>query len=321
MKKTNLAMLAVAVLAVTLSLTNASWIAPKPAGKLIMVAHHGITQPAAPGAAGGKCPGVAIAASDHNYLENTVHAMKRADLIGADALALPVQRTRDGLVAVFRDAELDCRTDGSGPVAALTLAELKRLDAGHDYTPDGGRSFPLRGRIGGIQSLDEVLPEARGLQLILTFVGDDPAEADAVADAFRRAGRAIDETVGFIAAKPVADRIRQIAPEAWLFDPERSAACMAGYGRTGWAGLVPDECRGAVLAVPVDSGWRVWGWPYRFLDRMAGADARVMLVGSLDERGRPVGITDPQSLADVPRHYRGMLWIENMYDVGRALQR
>ena len=318
MKIAKWALILIALAAVILSLTNASWIAPKPTGKLILVAHRGTAQPPAAGASG-DCPGVAIAASGHNYLENSVHGMKAAAAFGGDAFALPVQRTRDGFIVVFSDPALDCRTDGSGPVAARTLAELKRLDAGHDYTPDGGRNFPLRGRIGGIQSLDEVLSEMRGQRFIFRFVGDDPAAADALAATFQRAGAKIDPSTGFLGPKAATDRAKQLAPEAWVYDPAQSEACLAGYARTGWAGMVPAECRDAVLALPYDSGWTIWGWPYRFLDRMEGVGAEVMMVASLDANGHPVGLTEPQQLGDVPRHFRGLLWVENMYEVGRAL--
>ncbi len=43
---------------------------------------------------------------------------------------LDVQMTRDGVAVVIHDDTVDRTTDGHGPVAGLTLAELKRLDAG-----------------------------------------------------------------------------------------------------------------------------------------------------------------------------------------------
>ena len=39
------------------------------------------------------------------------------------------------------------------------------------------------------------------------------------------------------------------------------------------------------------------------------------------EEGAPTGITTPQQLDDVPRDFRGYLWIEDFYTIGRALQR
>jgi glycerophosphoryl diester phosphodiesterase len=65
--------------------------------------------------------------------------------------------TRDGACVVIHDATVDRTTDGTGAVAELTLAELKRLDAGYRFTPDGGATFPFRGTGVTVPTLDEVL--------------------------------------------------------------------------------------------------------------------------------------------------------------------
>ena len=47
---------------------------------------------------------------------------------------------------VIHDPTLDRTTDGSGPVEERVLDELRRLDAGYGFTPDGGDTFPYRGQ-------------------------------------------------------------------------------------------------------------------------------------------------------------------------------
>ena len=89
--------------------------------------------------------------------ENTLPSFERAVAAGAAILESDVHLSRDGEVVVFHDADLDRTTDGSGPVAARSLADLRRLDAGHRFSPDGGRSFPFRGRGVRIPTLPEVL--------------------------------------------------------------------------------------------------------------------------------------------------------------------
>ena len=92
--------------------------------------------------------------------ENTAYAYRRAlDWWRADLLEIDVQPTRDGDALVIHDPTVDRTTDGSGPVASFTVAELKRLDAGYRFTPDGGESFPLRGKGVGLSTLREVLTE------------------------------------------------------------------------------------------------------------------------------------------------------------------
>ncbi len=96
--------------------------------------------------------------------ENTLVAFEKGLSYGADALELDVHMTRDGEIVVFHDPTLDRTTDGSGPIAARTLEELRRLDAGYRFTPDGGQTYPFRGQGVTIPTLAEVFtrfPETR----------------------------------------------------------------------------------------------------------------------------------------------------------------
>ena len=65
--------------------------------------------------------------------------------------------TRDGAVVAFHDARLDRVTDRAGAIAALDLAAVQAADAGHAFTPDGGRTFPWRGRGVGVPLLEDIL--------------------------------------------------------------------------------------------------------------------------------------------------------------------
>lgn len=62
--------------------------------------------------------------------ENTLAAFHLAADQAADAIELDVDLTRDGHVIVMHDATIDRTTDGHGRVADLTLAEIRRVDAG-----------------------------------------------------------------------------------------------------------------------------------------------------------------------------------------------
>ncbi len=59
--------------------------------------------------------------------ENTLASFQRALDQGADALETDVRFTRDNVLVCYHDATLDRMTDGSGPLRARTLAELKLL--------------------------------------------------------------------------------------------------------------------------------------------------------------------------------------------------
>jgi glycerophosphoryl diester phosphodiesterase len=62
--------------------------------------------------------------------ENTLRSFHRAVAEGADAIELDLRLTRDGRLVVLHDADVDRTTSGSGPVAGMTLDEIRHLDAG-----------------------------------------------------------------------------------------------------------------------------------------------------------------------------------------------
>jgi len=92
--------------------------------------------------------------------QNTLAAFLRAADLGADGVELDVQLSKDGELVVIHDFCLEATTDGSGPVRAWTLAELKKLDAGSWFAPAfAGQRIP---------SLQEVM-EAVGQRLLLNI--------------------------------------------------------------------------------------------------------------------------------------------------------
>ena len=99
--------------------------------------------------------------------ENTLPAFDLAVRQGADAIELDVRLTADGMPVVLHDATLDRTTDRGGPVGALPLAELRKVDAGARFTLDGGRSFPFRAANVRIPTLVEVLRGFPGMPVLL----------------------------------------------------------------------------------------------------------------------------------------------------------
>ena len=85
--------------------------------------------------------------------ENTIAAFELGLEQGADAIELDVHLSADGHPVVIHDFTLERTTNGSGPVRALRVRELKRLDAG------GWRARRFRGQ--RIQTLQEVLERFR----------------------------------------------------------------------------------------------------------------------------------------------------------------
>jgi len=67
--------------------------------------------------------------------ENTWPAFRLARELGANGIETDVQLSKDGVLVLVHDSKLDRTTNGSGPVADLTWAELSQLDAGSWLDP------------------------------------------------------------------------------------------------------------------------------------------------------------------------------------------
>jgi glycerophosphoryl diester phosphodiesterase len=322
-RKWRLALIGLAAVAVPLTLINASWLAPRPPGRLVVVANRGIAVPFDhKGLKDDDCTATRIEPpGDNPYIENTLPSLYRAAKLGADAVAVQVHPTRDGQMVVFHDWTVDCRTDGHGAVRDLTLAELKKLDVGYGYTADGGRTFPFRGKgVGGMPTVEELLRELPAERIVFVFKSKDPGDADALAAAFRRAGVEIDDKYGFTGAPAVVERVRKLAPGAWAYDPREAQKCLVPYLKTGWTGIVPASCRDTTVIVPLNYRWALWGWPYRFLDRMAKAHSRVVIWGSY-KNGGLAALDRPEQYDQVPADFHGWLWVDDFYTMGPALRR
>lgn len=97
--------------------------------------------------------------------ENTMEAYRRAVEMGADAIELDVQLTADGELALMQDETVERTTDLTGPLATMTLNQLRAADAGFRFEAADG-SFPFRGKGLTVPTLREVLdwlPDEIGL--------------------------------------------------------------------------------------------------------------------------------------------------------------
>lgn len=69
------------------------------------------------------------------YPENTILSFEKAIELGVDMLEMDINVTRDGELIVMHDLTVDRTTDGSGAARALTLRQIKQLDAGSHLSP------------------------------------------------------------------------------------------------------------------------------------------------------------------------------------------
>ena len=102
--------------------------------------------------------------------ENTVVAFTEAIkrwpqiLLESDACL-----TKDGQVVLLHDGSVDRTTNGKGKVTDLTLEEIKRLDAGYNFTQDSGKTFPYRGKGLTVPTLAEALAATPNQHWVIEF--------------------------------------------------------------------------------------------------------------------------------------------------------
>ena len=167
--------------------------------------------------------------------------------------------TADGQVVVFHDETLDRTTDGTGPVRALPLAALQRLDAGHRFRARDG-TYPFRGRGLRVPTLAEVVADFPGVPLnIEVKQAAPPIEAAVLAVLDRGAAR--ERTLLAAEDAAIMTRIRAAAPEVltsfsaaevaeWVYRLRDGQ--LAGYRPPGIALQVPPTF-GDVAIVTADS--------------------------------------------------------------------
>jgi glycerophosphoryl diester phosphodiesterase len=141
--------------------------------------------------------------------ENTLAAFELAMRQGADAIELDAKLSVDGQVVVIHDQTVDRTTPNTGRVDELTLAELRKMDAGSHF------DIAFKGE--SIPTLDEVLKAIGQLGIINIELSnynalnnDLPDKVAALVKHHKLWRRVI-----FSSFNPIAlFRIRRLVPEA-----------------------------------------------------------------------------------------------------------
>ena len=314
---------AAAAILLVLTFINASWLADRPRGGIRLIAHRGVYQLYDhKGVDRTTCTAARIEQPVHDYLENTTRSMQAARQMGADIVEIDVAPTMDGKMAIFHDWTVDCRTEGKGEIRGKTMAELKQLDPGYGYTPDGGKTFPFRGKQkGSIPTLQEALDALPSTPIIFNFKSRNPREADQLAAALKAARRdVVARRDIFYGDRGPVERIKAHYPKVWAWSIKQSAKnCTKDYVLYGWTSIIPESCRDGTLIVPLNYQWAFWGWPNRTIQRMDKVGARVLIVAPYGEDGH-MGLTLPEQLGEIPASFKGYVWIDDIWTVGPALR-
>lgn len=302
---------------------NASW-AWADDGRPTLLAHRGVAQQfSREGLTNRTCTAERMLPPTHGFLENTIPSMAKAFELGADMVEIDIHPTSDGEFVVFHDWTVDCRTEGKGVTRKLTLAELKRLDIGHGYTADGGKTYPFRGKfVGAMPTLLEVLDRFPTQRFLVNIKSNDRREADLLVAYLRMRGADMDR-LSFVGGDRPVRRLRQIAPTVRAVSKPQMKSCGMRYLASGWTGHVPESCRNSLFFVPVDFRALAWGWPNLLAERMRRANSEVVVMGPLQRSTGTSGSTsidDLGTLARVPVSYSGLISTDRIDIIGPAVK-
>jgi glycerophosphoryl diester phosphodiesterase len=138
---------------------------------------------------------IAHQGGDRVWPGNTMFAFERAAELGVDCLEMDLHLSADGEIVVIHDDSVDRTTDGEGPVAGMTVAELKAFDAGHDWMAEDG-SHPFRGQGIQIPTLREVFEAFPDMRMVVEIKPPTPEMVPPLGELIREYERADRTMVG-----------------------------------------------------------------------------------------------------------------------------
>ncbi|MFQ5878723.1 MAG: glycerophosphodiester phosphodiesterase [Dehalococcoidia bacterium] len=147
--------------------------------------------------------------------ENTLAGVRIALELGVDAIEVDVHATADGVPVLLHDDTVDRTTDGSGDVRAMTLDQVRRLDA-------GARQHEGRFRGEPVPTLAEVFHLTAG-RAYLAMEIKQPGIEEQVVDVIRRAD-AVPWAVFCSFYPQTIRRLRELEPRIPTFLLVESAA-------------------------------------------------------------------------------------------------
>jgi glycerophosphoryl diester phosphodiesterase len=185
--------------------------------------------------------------------ENTIESFQRGVADGAAIVETDLHATRDGALVLLHDDDVSRTTEGVGRIAELTLAEAKRLDAGHRFASEG--AHPWRGKGARIPTLEEAFEAFPGVRFNIEIKESAPGVVERTLDTIARAGR---ERITLLAAEK--DDIMATIREAVARTGIRVAigACVGDVVRCVRAALDGSPAPPGVMAlqIPADFGGR-----------------------------------------------------------------
>jgi len=115
--------------------------------------------------------------------------------------------------------------------------------------------------------------------------------------------------------------VRERLPQLRTMSKHQLKSCLLRYIAMGWSGAVPADCRHSIVLIPVNDARWLWGWPDRFLDRMARVDTLVFALGPWDSDDFSRGIDDVEEFRTLPAGFSGGIWTNRIDRIAPLVRR
>ncbi|MFV9874954.1 MAG: glycerophosphodiester phosphodiesterase family protein [Rickettsiales endosymbiont of Dermacentor nuttalli] len=99
--------------------------------------------------------------------ENTLYAIRTVMEAGVDGVEIDLQLTKDNRVVLYNYKDLAIKTDCQGAVEDFTYNDILKCNAAYYFDPEHDNTFPHRGFLHKIPTLEEVLDIALTDNIIL----------------------------------------------------------------------------------------------------------------------------------------------------------
>ena len=129
---------------------------------------------------------IAHQGGDRLWPGNTLFAFQKAAAMGADVIETDLRQSKDGVLIISHDETVDRISNGTGRLLDLTYEQLKKLDAGYNWSPDGGKTFPYRGQGINYISLEDVFRALPEMRFNIDMKQNDPPIDEALCKLIRK---------------------------------------------------------------------------------------------------------------------------------------
>jgi glycerophosphoryl diester phosphodiesterase len=183
-----------------------------------------------------------------SYPENTLPAFQSAVEMNVDCIETDVHVTRDGRCLISHDPTVERMTEGQGTIRSLDLEQIRKLDAGYRFSPDGGLSFPCRGKGLVLPSLEEALKTFPDMRFNVDLKDPSGEMVEVFVEELRRCN-AVDRVLGASFHTRSLRYLRSLLPGLATSFSKREAAGLLLKQKLGALSL-PPRPKGLALQVP-----------------------------------------------------------------------